>query len=301
MGNKNKAVVGILMMVVLFFSILMLFAFYTLNIFNNTQVGDLGSSNASIAVVEVEGVIMDSKKTIELLNMAEEDDQVKAIIVRVDSPGGAVGPSQEIYEEIIRIDEKKPVYASFGTVSASGGYYIGSAARKIFSNPGTLTGSIGVIMEFVDVSKILEMAKVSAINLKSGKYKDIGRPTRPMTAEEKSLIENLIKGVHKQFINDVLRRRKDKIKGDINELAQGQIFSGQEAFELGLVDELAGLWNAGRKIQEELQIPGKFGLKFIKKKKRPSWVDFMDGLDGAISRFMQLMNKAEGPRLMFGS
>src|SRR5262245_16547971 len=123
---KNKAVVGVLMMVVLFFAILMLFAFYTLNIFDSSELGSDLTNSGPIAVVEVEGVIMDSKKTIELLNMAADNEQTKAIILRIDSPGGAVGPTQEIYEEILRIDEKIPVYASFGSVAASGGYYLGA-------------------------------------------------------------------------------------------------------------------------------------------------------------------------------
>lgn len=290
---------GVLMIVILFFAIIMMFAFYTFNIFKNSDMADIEIGDGQIAVIEVEGVIMESKKTVERLQMAEEDKDVKAIILRVDSPGGAVAPTQEIYDEIVRIDQKKPIYASFGSVAASGGYYIGAAARKIYSNPGSLTGSIGVIMQFYDLSKLYEMAKVTQLNLKSGKYKDIGQPNRSMTEEEKVLLESVISGVHQQFIDDIMKRRKDKIKGEIKELAQGQIFSGKRAYELGLVDELGSLWSAGRKIHDELHLKGKFGLKFIKKKKRPSIMDLVDGVEGVMQKLTPTVLQEGGPRLMF--
>lgn len=291
---------GILMIVVLFFAIIMLFAFYTFSIFKNTNLSEIEIGDGQIAVVEVEGTIMESKKVIERLELAEEDKDVKAIILRIDSPGGAVAPTQEIYDEIVRIDEHKPIYASFGSVAASGGYYIGAATRKIYSNPGTLTGSIGVIMQFYDLSKLYELARVTQLNLKSGKYKDIGQPNRSMTEEEKMILEGVITGVHQQFIDDILKRRKDKIKGDIKELAQGQIFSGQKAFELGLVDELSSLWNAGRKIHQELKLKGKFGLKFIKKKKKNNFLELMEGVEGLMQKINPKILNEEGPRLMYG-
>ena len=134
---------------------------------------------------------MDSNKIVRKLLIAEEDESLKALIVRIDSPGGAVGPTQEIYDEIIRIDKNKPVYASFGSVAASGGYYIGAAARKIYANKGTITGSIGVIMQFVDLSKLYEYLKFGHKRL-SRLYKDIGSPNRPMTKKEKELLAGTI-------------------------------------------------------------------------------------------------------------
>lgn len=301
-ATKNtKALFGIFAMVFIFFVILIGFAFYTMNAFNDTSKMDKMSDKARIGVIEVEGVIMDAKKTVELLQEAEDDKQIEAIILRVNSPGGAVGPTQEIYEEIQRIDKIKPIYASFGAIAASGGYYIGSATRKIWASPGTLTGSIGVIMDFMDLSKLYEFAKVSPQTVKAGRYKDAGNPSRALTEEEKDMMNKLIAGVHEQFRNDILKRRKDKIKGDFKELTQGQIFSGEVAKEVGLVDEMGSLWTAGREIQKELKIKGDFALKFIKKKKNVGLFDLMGSIDEGISKLNlnSIVENGKSPILMF--
>lgn len=307
-GSRNRAIFGVLFLVLLFFIVLMVFANYALKAFQSETPG-LGSQNGQVAVVEVEGVIMESQKTIELLHRAEKDKDIKAIILRIDSPGGAVGPTQEIYQEIRRIDgaynpedeEKKgkPIFASFGSVAASGGYYLGAATRRIYSNPGTLTGSIGVIMQFVDLSKLYEFAKVNPQTIKAGRYKDIGQPTRSLTVEEKALMDKLLVGVHQQFIDDILLLRKDRLKEDIKELAQGQIFSGQDAYELGLVDELGSMWQAGRAIHEELKLEGDFELQYIREKKKISIWDFMESVD-QVATNLGLKSWVDGaPLLMF--
>jgi protease-4 len=273
-----------------------------MNAFNETSLVQKKSNKAHIGVITVEGVIMDSKDTIEMLQNAEEDKQLQAIILRIDSPGGAVGPTQEIYEEIQRIDKKKPIYASFGSIAASGGYYIGAATRKIWANPGTLTGSIGVIMEFMDLSKLYEFAKVSPQTVKAGRYKDAGNPARALTPEEKDMMDKLIAGVHKQFIGDIMKRRAGKIKGDITELAQGQIFSGESAMEAGLVDSMGSLWTAGRAIHTDLKIKDEFALKFIDKKKKMGLFDLVGSLEESVSKlnFNSLAEMANTkPRLMF--
>lgn len=313
MEKKNRAVFGILIMVFFFFIVLMIFATYTLKIFS----GEGGSSSFStlnkkgkptVAVVEINGVIMESKKTVELIHKAYEDKDTKAILMRVNSPGGAVGPTQEIYEEIRRIDdlyktsegkEGKPVYASFGSIAASGGYYVGAATRKIFSNAGTITGSIGVIMQFLDLSKLYELAKVKQETIKSGRFKDFGQPTRGMTEEEIDMLNTTVKGVHEQFMVDIQKTRKGKIKKELFDLAQGQIFSGEEAFKLGLVDEIAGMWSAGRKIHEELKLEGDFEFKFIKEKKKTNIWSLVEDLEGIFGKVKSLLNQAESPALMY--
>ncbi len=308
--GKNRAVYGVLLLVFLFFLILMIFASYTINVFNkeSSLSGHVKNKKSSIAVVEVEGVIMDAKKTVELLQLAEEDKSIKAIILRINSPGGAVGPTQEIYEEIRRIDglwdlshkkEGKPIYASFGAIAASGGYYLGAAARKIYASAGTLTGSIGVVMQFLDASKLAEKIMITQKSIKSGRYKDIGSPTRPMTEEEEDLMQGMIAGVHKQFVGDILRNRKTKLKADILELAQGQIFSGEEALRYGLVDELGSMWTAGRKIHKELKLKGKFGLKYIKKKRKMSVWDILDNIDQASSNLNLFSWMSKTPLLLY--
>jgi protease-4 len=299
--KNTKALFAIFGMVFVFFVILVSFAFYTMNAFNDSSRSEKRSNRGHIGVIEVEGVIMDSKNTVELLQDAEDDKEVVAIILRVNSPGGAVGPTQEIYEEIQRIDKKKPIYASFGGIAASGGYYIGAGTRKIWASAGTLTGSIGVIMDFMDMSKLYEFAKVSPQTIKAGRYKDAGNPSRSLTEEEKDMMNKLIAGVHSQFKNDILKRRKDRIKGDITEIAQGQIFSGESAKELGLVDELGSLWTAGRAIHKDLKIKGEFGLKYIKKKKNIGLMDLMSNLEEGISKLNinNLMENGKSPILMF--
>jgi protease-4 len=299
--KNNKALFGIFAMVFVFFVILISFAFYTMNAFDETTQLDKRSNQGHIGVIEIEGVIMDSKNVVELLQEAEDDKRIQAIILRVNSPGGAVGPTQEIYDEIQRIDKIKPIYSSFGSIAASGGYYIGAGTRKIWSNAGTLTGSIGVIMDFMDLSKLYEFAKVSPQTIKAGRYKDAGNPSRSLTQEEKDMMNKLIAGVHEQFKNDILRRRKDKIKGDINEIAQGQIFSGEVAKEIGLVDEIGSLWTAGRAIHKSLKLKDEFGLKFIKKKKNMGLMDLMGSIEEGVSKlnFTTLSQMNHSPVLMF--
>ena len=299
--NRSKALFGIIILVIVFFAILMIFSFYTLNIFKagDGLSYDMEDGKDKIAVVEVEGIIMDSKETIKKLQIAHKDKEVKAIIVRIDSPGGAVGPSQEIYQEMRYIDtheEKgKPVYASFGSIATSGGYYIGAAARKIYSNPGTVTGSIGVIMQFMDLSKLYEWAKIKPMTVKAGKFKDAGSPNRELTPEERDLMNKMLAGVHDQFRDDIIATRKEKIKGELDELSQGQVFSGQFAFEKGLVDELAGLWEAGRKIHEELKLTGEPKLIFVKKKSKFSFRDVFEELDSVYSHIKGIFSLGSKP------
>ncbi len=309
--SNNSVVFAILLVIFFLFMALLVFSAYTMKIFKSeNDVAQMVNGDKSIAVVEVEGVIMESKTLVELLHIAEKDDETKAIILRINSPGGAVGPTQEIYEEMRRIDSEydksqgakgKPIYASFASVAASGGYYLGAGARKIYSNAGTITGSIGVIMQFMDFSKLYEMAKVKQVNVKAGKYKDIGHPNKEMTQEERDLLDNTIAGVHQQFIRDIMVLRKGKIKGNINDLAQGQIFSGEQAQKLGLVDEVMGLWGAGRAIHKDLKLKGEFGLKFIKKKKKSNFWKVVENFDESITKvnqFIKLLSFNNTPMMM---
>lgn len=303
--DRSKGIVGIFILIAVLFFIFIIFAFYTVsNLKSASKLSGeslISGENAPIAVVEIEGVIMESKKTIKKLLMVEKDEKIKAIIVRIDSPGGAVGPTQEIYEEIRRIDKKKPVYASFGSVAASGGYYIGAAARKIFSPAGAMTGSIGVIMNLMDLSKLYNWAKVRPETIKSGKYKDIGSPSREMTREERELLTEMSKSVHEQFIMDIFNVREKKITGGLKALrqyAQGQIFSGQAAHERGLVDEIAGLWEAGRRVHMELELKEEFGLKFIKLKKNVGFSEILGGIEETVEDLKYSVG-AKVPILMF--
>ncbi|MFO7832186.1 MAG: signal peptide peptidase SppA [Desulfuromonadaceae bacterium] len=200
------------------------------------------SLTEKIGVVEVLGPITASKKIIEDLKTFERDESVKAIVLRVDSPGGGVGPAQEIYAAVKAL-KSKPVIISMGSVAASGGYYIAAPASHVFANPGTITGSIGVLMEFPDIEALLEKIGLNRRVIKSGEFKDIGSPVREITPDEQRLLQELIDDVYMQFVEAVANGRNldiDRVK----ELADGRIFSGRQAKEFGLVDELGGLQSA---------------------------------------------------------
>ena len=193
-----------------------------------------------VGIVEIYGVIADSKEIIEQLQDFRDNDSIKALVLRVDSPGGGVGPSQEIYDEVLALDELKPVVVSMGSVAASGGYYVAAAAREIVANPGTITGSIGVIMEFANFQELMEKIGLSSVVVKSGTYKDIGSPTRDMSAAEREILQNLIDDVHNQFVTSVAAGRELDEQA-VRAIADGRIFSGRRAMELGLVDRMGNL------------------------------------------------------------
>src|SRR3990167_4710392 len=188
-----------------------------------------------VAVVEVDGIITEPDTINKQIKEYGERDDVKAIVIRINSPGGGVGPSQEVYKEVKKASAKKKVVASMGAVAASGGYYIAAAANKIIANPGTITGSIGVIMEFANAEGLLSKIGFKGYVIKSGEYKDIGSPLRSMKEDEKRLIQGVIDDVHEQFINIVAENRKLDI-GTVKKLADGRIFSGSQARDMKLVD-----------------------------------------------------------------
>jgi protease-4 len=302
--DRSKGIVGIFILITVLFIVFLIFAFYTVASLKSTsKLSDaLNSESAPIAVVEVDGVIMDSKKVIKKLLIAEKEEKFKAIIVRVNSPGGAVGPTQEIYEEIRRIDEKKPVYASFGTIAASGGYYIGAAARRIYAPAGCMTGSIGVIMNFMDLSEVYSWAKVKPQVVKAGKYKDIGNSARAMTDEERMLLTEMTANVHQQFMDDIFKVREKQIKGGMEGLkryAQGQIFSGAGAKERGLVDKISGLYQAGRDIHKELKIKEKFALKYIKLKRDVTFGELIRGIEESVEDIKYSVRGSYVPMMIF--
>ena len=196
-----------------------------------------------IALIRITGVIIDSTSVIEELKEYSDDASIKAIVLRIDSPGGAVAPSQEIHEEILKAKKNKKVVVSMGTVAASGGYYISAPADKIVANAGTLTGSIGVIMELPNIEGLMKKIGVETQIVKSGRHKDIASVFRSMTPEEKQILQTVLDDVHNQFINAVSEGRGMKFE-DIRTIADGRIFTGRMAKEIGLVDELGNLQDA---------------------------------------------------------
>lgn len=198
-----------------------------------------------VAIVRVEGPILDSYQTVEELKTFSEDPLVKAIVVRIDSPGGGVAPSQEIYNAVRRVrkEKNKTVIASMGTVAASGGYYIAVATDRILANPGTLTGSIGVIMQLANFQELLEKIGVKNVVVKSGKFKDIGSPFRPMQEEDRKVLEVVMNDVHRQFIDAVAEGRSLDL-AEVEQLADGRVFTGQQAKSILLVDDIGDLHDA---------------------------------------------------------
>ncbi|WP_460181575.1 signal peptide peptidase SppA [Thermodesulfovibrio sp. TK110] len=200
----------------------------------------IGLSTGKVALVNIKGVIVDSRQSIDAIKQYRKDPSIKAIVIRVDSPGGAVVPSQEIYEEIKRTISVKPVVVSMGSVAASGGYYISCPATKIIANPGTLTGSIGVLIEIPNIKGLLDKIGVKAEIIKSGRYKDITSPFKPLQNDEKEILQKLIDDVHEQFIKAVAEGRKIPVE-KVRKIADGRVFTGLKAKELGLVDDIGDL------------------------------------------------------------
>lgn len=222
---------------------------------------------SGIGLVEVKGMILDASETVKQLHDFGRDDDVKAVVLRVESPGGIVGPSQEISQEVKKLAARKTVVVSMGSVAASGGYYISAPASLIYANPGTITGSIGVLMKFSNVEGLMDKIGMKAFTLKTGKYKDSGSPVRPMTDEEKSLLQGVIDSTHGQFVKAVAEGRKipiDQVRG----IADGRIFSGEQALAVKLVDRLGSLQDAVEEAGRLAGIKGEPEVITPPKKKR---------------------------------
>jgi protease IV len=238
-----------------------------------------------IALVRVEGVILDAQDTVAELKRFGDSSSVKAIVLRIDSPGGGVVPSQEIYDAVqrVRSKHKKTVVASMGTVAASGGYYIAAATDRIIANPGTLTGSIGVIMELVNLEGLLKKVGVEGVVVKSGHYKDIGSPFRQMGPDDRRILQAVMDDVHNQFIEAVAEGRSLDVAA-VRKLADGRIFTGRQAVDARLVDELGDLDDAVRIAADMVGIEGEPTL--VEPKKRFSIKELLDGrMQGLLPTF----------------
>lgn len=233
------------------------------------------STEDRIALIRIEGVIMDSQATVGELKRFSENPSIKAIVLRIDTPGGGVVPSQEIYDAVKRVRNKsnKAVITSMGSVAASGGYYIAAATDRIVANPGTLTGSIGVIMETANLEGLLQKIGIEGVIIKSGKYKDVGSPLRKMSAEERGLLQAVMDDVHKQFIEAVAEGRSMELRA-AQVLADGRIFTGRQAKEAKLVDELGDLEDAIQLAAEVVGIEGE--PKVVEPRRRFSLRELLD-------------------------
>ncbi len=217
-----------------------------------------------IGVVEVNGVISESKDIMEDIVKFKDDEGIKGVIVRINSPGGSVGPSQEIYSEIKKLRGKKKVYVSMGSVCASGGYYIAAAGEKLYAMPATITGSIGVIMEHMIIEELFKKVGLQSNTIKSGAFKDAGSPFRKMKDEERAYFQSILNNIHEQFIKVVSDERKIPIE-NARKLSDGRVFTGVQAKEVMLVDQIGTFYDTVDEMKKALNIKGKPVLVYGKK------------------------------------
>lgn len=267
--TKRSVLTGIILIIVLI-------GFFLAGLYGISRLlgGPFIPAGDKVGVVRITGVMVDSRPVLEQLNEFVEKRDVKALVIRINSPGGGVGAAQEIFRELEKITDKT-VVASMGSVAASGGYYVALGAQRIFANPGTITGSIGVIMEFSTLEGLMRKIGLESYTIKSGKYKDVGSPFRKMTAEDRELLQGVVGDIHNQFV-EVVARRRDLPLERAKKIADGRIFTGRQAKELGLIDELGNLQDAIDAAAEMAGIKGKPQVIYSKKR-RFSLADFILG------------------------
>lgn len=276
----------------LFFLVLILFALIGILSLASEWIPEQRAQNR-IGVIDVTGIISGSQHIVNQVKKFRQDKRIRGIVLRIDSPGGSVGPSQEIYDEVLKTRESgKTIYASMGAMAASGGYYIASAAEKIFANPGTLTGSIGVIMAFTNAKGLMEKIGLQPKIIKAGKYKDIGSPARDMTKKERNLLQSVVDDVHQQFIEAIASGRGISIE-EVTTIADGRIFTGRQAHALNLVDELGGLQATIDQLSDKVGIIGE--PKIVNEKPRLGFLDWV--LKATINQ--PFMNQASIPSLQY--
>jgi len=246
-----------------------------------------------IGIVDITGLISNSQYVVNQVKKFRQDKRIRGIILRIDSPGGAVGPSQEIYNEVLKTRESgKTIYASMGALAASGGYYIATAAEKIFANPGTLTGSIGVIMAFSNAKGLMEKIGLQPEIVKAGEYKDIGSPARAMTQKERNLLQSVVTDVHQQFIEAVASGRDISV-AEVTKIADGRILTGRQAYSLNLVDQMGGLQVSIDQLAHKVGIIG--SPKIIKETPRVGFLDWI--LKSTVNQ--SLLNRPSIPSLQY--
>ena len=243
-------------------------------------------STQKVAIVPIEGEIFEARETLDLLHRYADSATVRAMVVRINSPGGAVAPSQEIYEEIrkVRAKSHKPIVASLDSVAASGGFYIASACDQIVSNPGSITGSIGVILQWMEIKDLIAWAKMKPNTITSGTMKDAGSPYRDLTDSERAYLQRITTQLHGQFIRAVAEGRKGKMSlADVERIADGRVFTGEEALSLKLVDRIGNMDDAVNVAARLAGIRGRPGLMYPKRRKQPSLLELLTNTDDSKS------------------
>ena len=272
MAKKSRPLLIVLTILLVVAIVLGGILLLVLHFFNPSSTGLF---EEKIGVVSVTGTISSSKKISSELGKFAKDDSIRAIILRINSPGGGVGASQEIYREVQKITLQKPVVVSMGSVAASGGYYVAAPATKIVSNPGTITGSIGVFIQFVRLEELLNKIGVDLEIVKSGEFKDMGSPDRKLTQRDREILDALIKDLQGQFVTAVASGRNLSVE-KVQEIADGRIFSGARAKDLGLVDFMGNFQDAVEITKKIVGIKGDVALVYPKKSTGKLWNLFLE-------------------------
>ena len=292
MANRKHPILTVIIILAIAIVILGGMMTLILSFFGNNSKISFGEK---IGVVLIQGTITDAGTILMELDRFRRNRGIKAIILRIDSPGGGVGPSQEIYREVLRTRKEKKVIASLGSVAASGGYYVAASADKIMANGGTITGSIGVLMEFVRLQDLLKKIGVTLEVLKSGEFKDMGSPHREMSERERMLIQHLLSDIQDQFVRAVADGRGLSIEM-VEKIADGRIFSGAEAMKLGLVDELGNFQDAVNLAKDLSGITGEPILVYPKRS-RPGLWDIL--FRSASESFIKMMERRLNTKVLY--
>lgn len=281
------------------------------------EVIESGNMMEKIAVLEVDGVIQDTgepslfstgmynhRDFIKKLNKVKDDDTVKAIVLRVNTPGGGTNESAEIYHKLMEIKEEteKPIYVSMGAMAASGGYYISAPADKIFANKETMTGSIGVIMQGINISELADKYGVDFTTIKSGPYKDIMSSYREMSAEEEEILESMIKNSYDEFVRIIVEGR-GMPEAQVRELADGRIYDGVQAKEVGLIDEFGYQEDVIQQLQEDYDLEGAQVIRYVSNAGFGSLFSVaaqkIGGKQAEMSGIIEMLSQPNAPRLMY--
>jgi protease-4 len=256
--------------------------------FGGSDEESFGGFGDKIAVVDLDGIILSPKQIVPQLKRFADDDSVKAIIIHINSPGGGVAASEEIYREVKRIrdEKKKRIVASIETVGASGAYYVASATDKIYADKGSVVGSIGVIAQWVNYGELLKWAKLKDVTMKAGEFKDTGNPAREMTPAERAYLQSLIDNMHTQFIQAVAEGRRAK-EADIRAIANGKVWTGEEAYSMKMVDQIADFEGAVKDTAKAVGISGEPTLVRPPREKR----SLLDLAFGDVSEYLPTREK----------
>lgn len=243
-----------------------------------------------VGLVEIRGMIADSREPIRQLRHFLKKDNVKAVVLRIDSPGGVVGPSQEIHDEVRKLARSKKVVVSMGSLAASGGYYIAAPATVIYANPGTITASIGVLIKFSNIEGLLDKVGIKSTTIKTGPFKDAGSPERQLSEQDRAMFQAVIDSTHDQFVRAVAEGRKLPIE-HVRRIADGRVLSGEQAKALRLVDKLGNLQDA---IEEAGRLAGISGEPQVIQapRKRVNYFDLL--AEGAEEKFNGVLNRTTG-------